>query len=72
MPVRKFFNNTFSTLLNDACFTMLKKIQKEKTKGGAILTTQGMVKYVSAYLMDNLPEQEEEEAVEEQDETVEN
>ena len=26
MPVRKFFNNTFGTLLNDACFTMLKKI----------------------------------------------
>jgi len=25
MPVRKFFNNTFGTLLNDAIFALMKK-----------------------------------------------
>jgi hypothetical protein len=25
MPVRKFFNNTFDTLINDAIFALLKK-----------------------------------------------
>lgn len=29
MPVRKFFNNTFGTLLNDAIFALKKKQSKE-------------------------------------------
>jgi hypothetical protein len=29
MPVRKFFNNTFGTILNDAIFACKKKIKKE-------------------------------------------
>jgi len=31
MPVRKFFNNTFNTLLNDAIFALMKKQQKSKS-----------------------------------------
>ena len=31
MPVRKFFNNTFKTLLNDAIFALIKKQSKSKT-----------------------------------------
>ena len=31
MPVRKFFNNTFGTLLNDAIFDLMKKRQKSKS-----------------------------------------
>ena len=29
MPVRKFFNNTFGTILNDAIFALKKKQSKE-------------------------------------------
>ena len=36
MPVRKFFNNTFGTLLNDAIFNLRKK--QEKTKNKEFLT----------------------------------
>ena len=39
MPVRKFFNNTFGTLLNDAIFQLKKK--QEKTKNKEFLTMQG-------------------------------
>ena len=31
MPVRKFFNNTFGTLLNDAIFALMKKQSKSKS-----------------------------------------
>ena len=31
MPVRKFFNNTFGTLLNDAIFALMKKQVKSKS-----------------------------------------
>ena len=36
MPVRKFFNNTFGTLLNDAIFELKKK--QEKTKNKELMT----------------------------------
>lgn len=70
MPVRKFFNNTFGTLLNDAIFALMKK--KEKGKSNAIFTTQGSVKFVAQYLQDHMPESEaagdsEEEAEETED-----
>lgn len=29
MPVRKFFNNTFGTILNDAIFALKKRQSKE-------------------------------------------
>ena len=45
MPVRKFFNNTFGTLLNDAIFALMKK--QEKSKSNAIFTMQGSIKFVA-------------------------
>lgn len=70
MPVRKFFNNTFNTLLNDAIFALMKK--QEKSKSNAIFTMQGSVKFVAQYLQDHMPESEaagdsEEEAEETED-----
>ena len=70
MPVRKFFNNTFGTLLNDAIFALMKK--QQKSKSNAIFTMQGSVKFVAQYLVDHLPESEaagesEEEAEETED-----
>jgi hypothetical protein len=56
MPVRKFFNNTFGTLLNDAIFALMKKQQKSKSNG--IFTMQGSIKFVAQYLVDHLPESE--------------
>lgn len=69
MPVRKFFNNTFGTLLNDAIFALMKK--QQKSKSNAIFTMQGSVKFVAAYLVDHLPESEAAGSDEEADETEE-
>ena len=56
MPVRKFFNNTFGTLLNDAIFALMKK--QNKSKSAQILTMQGSIRFVAQYLQDHLPENE--------------
>lgn len=45
MPVRKFFNNTFGTLLNDAIFELIKK--QRKSTNNSILTMQGSIKFVA-------------------------
>jgi len=45
MPVRKFFNNTFDTLINDAIFALMKK--QSKSKSPQILTMQGSIKFVA-------------------------
>lgn len=63
MPVRKFFNNTFGHLLNDAAFLLKKKQEKAKGKEAAQLyTTQGMIKFVSNYLIDNNDEDADDES----------
>lgn len=54
MPVRKFFNNTFGTILNDAIFA-LKKKQSKEPENKAIFTKKGSVKFVALYLLENLP-----------------
>lgn len=54
MPVRKFFNNTFGTLLNDAIFA-LKKKQSKEPENFDLFTKKGSVKFVALYLLDNLP-----------------
>lgn len=46
MPVRKFYNNTFSTLLNRAMFTLTKK-QSQQPNNPEFFTTQGMIKFVA-------------------------
>lgn len=56
MPVRKFFNNTFGTLLNDAIFALMKK--QNKSKSNQILTMQGSIRFVAQYLQDHLPDNE--------------
>ena len=56
MPVRKFFNNTFGTLLNDAVFALMKN--QNKSKSAQILTMQGSIRFVAQYLQDHLPENE--------------
>lgn len=65
MPVRKFFNNTFDTLINDALFALMKK--QRKSNSNSILTMQGSIRFVSQYLLDNLPENEREEASDEEE-----
>ena len=59
MPVRKFFNNTFGTLLNDAIFA-LKKKQSKEPDNTEIFTKKGSVKFVALYLLENLPQHEKE------------
>tara|TARA_B110000285_G_C14910050_1_gene507478 strand:+ start:119 stop:859 length:741 start_codon:yes stop_codon:yes gene_type:complete len=68
MPVRKFFNNTFGTLLNDAIFALMKK--QEKSKSNTVFTMQGSIKFVAQYLQDHMPESEAAgDSEEEEDET---
>lgn len=57
MPVRKFFNNTFGTLLNDAIFE-LKNEQTKRPNDAEFFTVEGQVKYVAFKLLDGLPEGE--------------
>jgi len=59
MPVRKFFNNTFDQLLNDAIFALQKT--KFKATGDQALQLQyaeGQVKFVAEFLQNRLPEGE--------------
>jgi hypothetical protein len=46
MLVRKFFNNTFDTILNDAIFA-LKKKQSKEPQNEEIFTVKGSIKYVA-------------------------
>jgi hypothetical protein len=59
MPVRKFFNNTFGTILNDALFA-LKKKQSKEPENEEICTKKGSIKFVAIYLLENLPQSERE------------
>jgi hypothetical protein len=57
MPVRKFFDNTFGNLLNDALFD-LKKKQLRQANNDALFTKEGMIKEVGLYIAAHLPEAE--------------
>ena len=57
MPVRKFFDNTFGNLLNDALFDLRKK-QLRQRDNDAIFTKEGMLKEVGMYIAEHLPEAE--------------
>ena len=61
MPVRKFYNNTFNTLLNRAIFALTKK-QSQYPDNVEYFTTQGMIKFVAQELLENPPEAEAENA----------
>ena len=56
MPARKFYNNTFDQILNDALFS-LKKRQSKATGDEALELQyhQGQVKFVASYILDKLP-----------------
>jgi hypothetical protein len=49
MPVRKFFNNTFGTILNDAIFA-LKKKQSKEVDNYELFTKKGSIRFVALYL----------------------
>jgi hypothetical protein len=57
MPVRKFFDNTFENLLNDALFA-LQKDQLRHPEKDEIFTKEGMVRAVAQYIFDHPPEAE--------------
>ena len=59
MPVRKFFNNTFGHLLNDAIFALKKKQSKEPDNND-LFTKKGSSKFVGLYLLEHLPDHEKE------------
>ena len=60
MPVRKFYNNTFGSLLNRAKFALIKKQMKEP-ENREIFTCEGMVKFIAFQLLDSPPDGEIEE-----------
>ena len=66
MPVRKFYNNTFSTLLNRAIFALTKK-QSQHPEDRELFTTQGMIKFVAFQLLDAPPDGEMEQNMDEED-----
>ena len=57
MPVRKFYNNTFNTLLNRAMFALIKK-QMQNADNPEFFTTEGMIKFVAFQLLDAPPDGE--------------
>ena len=57
MPVRKFYNNTFGTLLNRAIFALYKK-QSQTPKNPELFTCEGMIKFVAFQLLDQPPDGE--------------
>ena len=57
MPVRKFFNNTFATMLSQAFF-LLKKKQSKYPNHREYFTCEGQIKFVAFHLLDNLPDGE--------------
>lgn len=59
MPVRKFYNNTFGQLVNDALFALNKKISKAKgDEANELQYCEGKVKFMAMYLMNKLPDGE--------------
>ena len=57
MPVRKFYNNTFGTLLNHAFFELQLKKEKNPDEN-EFFTTEGQIKFLAFFLLDNLPDGE--------------
>ena len=57
MPVRKFYNNTFNTLLNRAIFALTKK-QTQNPNDMQYFTKEGMIKFVAFQLLDSPPDGE--------------
>ena len=61
MPVRKFFNNTFGILINNALFKLQKEQQKlmgKESENEELFKCSGMIKKVAFHMLDELPEEE--------------
>jgi len=54
LPVRAHIKNTFGSLLNDALFD-LQRTRWIKSDKADLQTVEGSVKYLSEYLLKNLP-----------------
>ena len=55
IPVRKFYNNTFGQILNDAIFALQKRQKKSEGEEKAQLQYhQGQIKFVADYILSNL------------------
>jgi len=57
MPVRKFFDNTFGNLLNDALFNLQKR-QAREPENDELFTTSGMIKTVAFHIIDKAEAEE--------------
>ena len=57
MPVRKFYNNTFGTLLNRAIFELIKS-QQQHPDNMEYFTTEGMIRIVAQTLLSDPPDGE--------------
>lgn len=57
MPVRKFYNNTFGTLLNRAIFELIKS-QTQHPDNMEYFTTDGMIRIVAMTLINEPPDGE--------------
>lgn len=59
MPVRKFFNNSFGQILNDAIFALKKKQLKSTGEEAAKLQYhEAQIQFVAAYILKKLPDGE--------------
>lgn len=59
MPVRKFFNNSFGQILNDAIFALKKKQLKSTGEEASKLQhAEAQIKFVAMYILKKLPEGE--------------
>ena len=56
MPVRKFYNNTFGQILNDAIFALMKKQSKAQGEEAAKFQRhEHQIKFVADYIQSKLP-----------------
>lgn len=56
MPARKFYNNTFGQILNDAIFALKKRQMKSTGEEAAELQYhQGQIKFVADYILNKIP-----------------
>lgn len=59
MPVRKFFNNSFGQILNDAIFALKKKQLKSTGEEAAKLQYhEAQIQFVANYILKKLPDGE--------------
>jgi hypothetical protein len=59
LPVRKFYNNSFGFIVNDAIFALKRRQQKSSGDEAVELQShRGQIQFVANYILNNLPEHE--------------